>query len=29
MFSTWAFQDDSLKIEVMKDLYTGGFTKSK
>jgi hypothetical protein len=29
MFSAWAFRDDSLKIEVMKDLYTRGFAKSK
>ncbi len=29
MFSTWAFQDDSLKVEVMKDLYTRGFNKTK
>jgi hypothetical protein len=27
MFSTWAFQDDIQKIEVMKDLYMRGFTK--
>jgi hypothetical protein len=29
MFSTWAFQEDSLKIEVMKDLYTRGLNKTK
>lgn len=29
MFSTWAFQDDSLKIEVMRDLYKHRFTKKK
>ena len=27
MFSTGAFQEDSLKIEVMKDLYVNGFGK--
>jgi len=29
MFSTWAFQEDSVKIEVMRDLYTRGFTKNR
>ncbi len=27
MFSTWAFQDDSLKIEVMRELYKEGFSQ--
>lgn len=29
MFSTWAFQEDSLKINVMKELYTQGFSRNK